>query len=134
MSDAHASALLHIDREAGVFRVARRAFIDNAVFETERARIFDKCWLYMGHISELPKKGSFVTRPVGGRNLIFNRDAAGEVHAFHNACPHRGSTVCREQSGNAKNFTCSYHGWADGKLRDLPGIELATWSSTKHRG
>ena len=126
MSDAHASALLHIDREAGVFRVARRAFIDNAVFETERARIFDKCWLYVGHISELPKKGSFVTRPVGGRNLIFNRDAAGEVHAFHNACPHRGSTVCREQSGNAKNFTCSYHGWvfgADGKLRDLPGIE-----------
>ena len=126
MSDAHASALLHVDREAGVFRVARRAFIDNAVFETERARIFDKCWLYVGHISELPKKGSFVTRPVGGRNLIFNRDAAGEVHAFHNACPHRGSTVCREPSGNAKNFTCSYHGWvfgADGKLRDLPGIE-----------
>lgn len=126
MSDVKSSQLLHVDREAGVFRVARRSFIDNSVFEAERSQIFDRCWLYVGHITELPKKGSFVTRPVGGRNLIFNRDAAGDVHAFLNSCPHRGSTVCREASGNTKNFTCSYHGWvfgANGKLRDLPGIE-----------
>ena len=126
MSDVKTSQLLHVDHEAGVFRVARKSFIDSTVFEAERSQIFDRCWLYVGHISELPKKGSFVTRPVGGRNLIFNRDAAGEVHALLNSCPHRGSTVCREASGNAKNFTCSYHGWvfgADGKLRDLPGIE-----------
>jgi p-cumate 2,3-dioxygenase alpha subunit len=120
------SQLLHVDRDAGVFRVARQSFVEPAVFEAERSQIFDRCWLYVGHSSELPKKGSFVTRQVGGRNLIFNRDAAGVVHAFLNTCPHRGSTVCREASGTAKNFTCSYHGWvfgADGKLRDLPGIE-----------
>ena len=109
-----------------MFRVARQSFIDQEVFEAERAKIFNKCWLYLGHASELAKKGSFVTRQVGGRNLIFNRDASGEFHAFLNACPHRGSMVCRELSGVAKNFTCSYHGWvfaADGKLRDLPGLE-----------
>ena len=118
--------LLHVDADAGLFRVARQSFIDPGVFAAERAQIFDKCWLYVGHASELPRPGSFVTRPVGGRNLIFNRDAKGEFHAFLNTCPHRGSTVCREASGTAKNFTCSYHGWvfgADGKLRDLPGIE-----------
>ncbi len=126
MSDTPPPQLLHVYADAGVFRVARRSFVDNAVFEAERSRIFDRCWLYVGHSSELPKKGSFVTRPVGGRNLLFNRDAAGVVHAFLNTCPHRGSTVCREASGTAKNFTCAYHGWvfgADGKLRDLPGIE-----------
>ena len=117
---------MHVDQDAGVFRVARQSFIDQEVFEAERAKIFNKCWLYLGHASELAKKGSFVTRQVGGRNLIFNRDASGEFHAFLNACPHRGSMVCRELSGVAKNFTCSYHGWvfaADGKLRDLPGLE-----------
>ena len=126
MNDVNFSNLLHVDQDAGVFRVARKAFVDNSVFEAERALIFDKCWLYIGHSSELPKKGSFVTRPVGGRNLIFNRDADGEFNAFHNACPHRGSMVCREASGTTKNFTCSYHGWvfgANGKLRDLPGVE-----------
>ena len=126
MNNINFSKLLHVDPDAGVFRVARKAFIDQEVFEAERALIFDKCWLYLGHASELPKKGSFVTRPVAGRNLIFNRDAEGEFHAFLNSCPHRGSMVCREQSGTTKNFTCSYHGWvfgANGKLRDLPGIE-----------
>jgi len=126
MSNVNFSKLLHVDPDAGVFRVARKAFIDQEVFEAERAQIFDKCWLYLGHASELPKKGSFVTRPVAGRNLIFNRDAEGEFHAFLNSCPHRGSMVCREASGTTKNFTCSYHGWvfgANGKLRDLPGIE-----------
>ena len=126
MSDFSLAHMLKVDRDRGVFRVARQAFTDDTVFAAEQARIFDRCWLYLGHASELPKKGSFVTRSVGGRNLIFNRDAAGEVHAFMNACPHRGSTVCRERSGAAKNFTCSYHGWvfgADGKLRDLPGSE-----------
>lgn len=126
MGNSDLSGLVQIDQNAGTFRVARQAFIDQNIFELERAKIFDKCWLYLGHSSELPKKGSFITRPVGGRNLIFNRDAAGEFHAFLNACPHRGSTVCREQSGVAKSFTCSYHGWvfgADGKLRDLPGVE-----------
>jgi p-cumate 2,3-dioxygenase alpha subunit len=114
------------NRSAGTFRVARRAFTSAQVFEAERSHIFDHCWIYLGHGSELKKKGAFVTRPVAGRNLIFNRDAAGVVHAFLNSCPHRGATVCREPVGNAKNFTCAYHGWvfgADGKLRDLPGIE-----------
>jgi p-cumate 2,3-dioxygenase alpha subunit len=126
MNNADFSHLVDVDQDAGVFRVARQSFIDNEVFEAERAKIFDKCWLYVGHASELPKSGSFVTRQVGGRNVIFNRDGAGEVHAFLNSCPHRGSMVCRDQSGVAKNFTCSYHGWvfaANGKLRDLPGVE-----------
>jgi p-cumate 2,3-dioxygenase alpha subunit len=126
MSDASFSRLVHADRDAGVFRVARRSFLDDAVFQAERSQIFDRCWLYVGHGSELAKNGSYLTRPVGGRNLIFNRDGAGVVHAFLNCCPHRGSTVCRDRAGLAKNFTCSYHGWvfgADGKNRDIPGIE-----------
>ena len=128
MNDPDPSGFLQVDPEAGTFRVARRAFIDEAVFRAERERIFDRCWLYLGHASELKKKGAFVTRSVGGRSLIFNRDAGGEVHAFLNACPHRGATVCREKTGVAKNFACAYHGWvfgADGKLRDLPGKDEA---------
>lgn len=126
MSDHPTEKLIQVDQNAGTFRVARTAFTNQEVFEAERSEIFDRCWIYLGHISELPKKGSFVTRSVAGRNLIFNRDSAGNVNAFLNSCPHRGATVCREPAGNAKNFTCSYHGWvfgADGKNRDLPGIE-----------
>lgn len=117
---------LAIDTKRGTFKVPRRAFVDPLVLEAERTEIFDKCWLYLGHGSELKKNGDFVTRSVGNRNIIFNKDASGRVNAFLNTCPHRGSTVCREKTGSAKSFQCFYHGWifgSDGKLKSQPGQE-----------
>lgn len=118
--------LLRSDEDAGKFLVNRRAFTDPGVLDAETRALFDTCWLYVGHGSEIRMPGSFVTRSVGGRNLIFNKDGTGQVGSFLNSCPHRGATVCRERAGNAKNFTCGYHGWvfgADGKNRNVPGIE-----------
>ncbi len=106
------TGLVMEDRERHLFRVARRAFTDEAIIEEERRRIFDTCWLYLGHGSELAKNCDFLTRAVGGRELIFNRDRGGAVHAFLNSCPHRGAQVVREQTGNAISFRCFYHGWS----------------------
>ena len=89
----------------------------------EYAAIFDKCWLYIGHESELQKPNDFLTRTVARRNLLFTRDGKGKLNAFFNTCSHRGATVAREDKGNAKNFTCFYHGWVfgnDGRLKSLP--------------
>jgi p-cumate 2,3-dioxygenase alpha subunit len=100
------------DRQRHLFRVARRAFTDEAVLEGERRQIFARCWLYVGHGSEIRNNCDFITRSVGGRELIFNRDRAGAVHAFLNTCPHRGAMVVREKKGNALSFRCFYHGWS----------------------
>src|SRR5260370_26035088 len=100
------------DRQRHLFRVARRAFTDDAVLAAERANIFDRCWLYLGHSSEIANTCDFITRAVGGRELIFNRDRGGPVHAFLNTCPHRGAMVLREKKGNALSFRCFYHGWS----------------------
>ena len=100
------------DRERNLFRVSRRAFTEEAVLEAERRAIFDRCWLYLGHASEIPDNCDYITRAVGGRELIFNRDRAGVVHAFLNTCPHRGAMVVRERKGNALSFRCFYHGWS----------------------
>ncbi len=107
-----ASGLVVEDRERHLFRVARRAFTDAEVLEAERRAIFDRCWLYIGHGSELLQNGDYLTRRVGGREMVFNRDRAGAVHAFLNTCPHRGATLVREPRGNALSFQCFYHGWA----------------------
>src|SRR6201982_2467846 len=97
-----------------IFKVSRQAFVDPDIPEAERPRIFDKCWLYLGHSSELPKPGDFVARQVGGRNILFARDAKGTLRAMFNTCPHRGAQVCREKHGNAKSFQCFYHRWVFG--------------------
>ena len=112
------------DRTGGRFLVSRSAFTDQTVFEREYAAIFGGCWLYLGHASELPDPGSFLTRTVARRPILFTRDKDGQFNALLNACPHRGAMVCRERKGNSRAFMCMYHGWtfaADGHLMSLPG-------------
>lgn len=114
------------DRERLRFKVARRSFVDPEILKDEYRTIFEKCWLYLGHESELAKPGDFVSRTVAKRSLLFARDAKGHINAFFNACPHRGAQVCRERKGNAKSFQCFYHGWvfgSDGRLKSQPGNE-----------
>jgi len=103
-------SLLH--QSKGQFRVARRAFLSPEILARERAEIFNRCWLYVGHESELPERNDYLIRDVGGRNIIFNRDRKGAFGAFFNVCPHRGAPVVREAAGNAISFKCFYHGWA----------------------
>ncbi|MET0166449.1 MAG: aromatic ring-hydroxylating dioxygenase subunit alpha, partial [Vicinamibacterales bacterium] len=114
--------LVHIDLTRGRFRVHRDAYRSAEVFEAEKELIFSKCWLYLGHETELPGKGDFLTRRVAGRDLIFVRSREGVLGAFFNTCMHRGAQVCRERRGTAKSFSCAYHGWVyntEGKLLSM---------------
>ena len=117
---------IHEDGEAGIFRVHRSAYRDPATFAAERERIWGRCWLYLGHASEVPSPGDYKVRTIGGRELIFLRDVNGQVRAFLNSCPHRGTAICREPEGNARHLRCFYHAWTfdtEGRLVSLPSPE-----------
>jgi len=116
--------LVVVDEEKHIFKVNRKVFTDEVIFQKEREKIFDTCWFYLGHVSEVEKNGDFVSRKVAGRPLIFNRDSEGNLKVLFNTCPHRGSIVCREHKGNSKTFQCFYHAWTfnnEGKLVGMPG-------------
>src|SRR5688572_20934835 len=99
------------DRDANTFRVNRAALRDAEVFRLEQERIWAHSWLYLGHESEIGQRGDYRVRTLGGRPLIFCRDDEGRVHAYFNSCPHRGTTICRDDGGNARFFRCFYHAW-----------------------
>ena len=101
--DSRQPALL-VDPAQQIFKVARRNFTDPEIFKAEKELIFERSWLYLGHASELPKPGDFLSRTVAGRSILFTRDAKGTLRALLNTCPHRGAQVCRERKGNAKSF------------------------------
>jgi len=106
------------------FEINRAALVDAAIFREEQERIFERCWLYVGHESEVRAPGDFRTRTVCGRPLILCRDSRNELRVFLNTCRHRGTVVCREAQGNAERYTCFYHGWTydrDGRLYAVPG-------------
>ena len=112
------------DREKLTFRVSRETLVSPAILEEERARLFERCWIYVGHGSEVAEPGAFRTRSVAGRPVIFCRDQAGHVRCLVNSCRHRGAIVCSEREGTQRSFTCPYHGWTydgTGALTSVPG-------------
>jgi len=114
------------DADKKRFLLDREALVSASVLQDEMAKVFAKCWIYVGHSSELKTANDFVTRKVVGRPVIFNRDMRGEFHCFLNTCRHRGAVVCTEPEGSRRSFRCVYHGWAyrnDGALGIIPGEE-----------
>jgi p-cumate 2,3-dioxygenase subunit alpha len=112
--------------DAGLFRVNRRVFADPEILELERRRVFEQCWIYAGHESEIPQPGEFRSRIVAGRPVILVRGSDGQVRVILNTCTHRGALVCLQPTGNAKSFQCPYHAWTfsnQGELIGVPGEE-----------
>jgi p-cumate 2,3-dioxygenase alpha subunit len=124
--DQELEGLVMDDRARGMFRVKRESMTSEDVWAHERARIFERCWLYIGHDSEIEQPGDFVRRKVAARPLVLIRGRDGMVRALYNSCTHRGARVCRQDSGNAKSFQCFYHAWTfstEGKLVGIPDKE-----------
>jgi len=107
--------------------VDRRIFWDPAIYERELERVFARSWLFVAHESQVETAGSFVTTYMGEDSVIVARADDGEVNVFLNSCPHRGNRVCFADSGEGRQFTCNYHGWAfglDGALKKMPKMGL----------
>ena len=90
-------------------------------FEAEQTKLFRQLPIAAAHISELPKEGSFVRQDVGGLPILITRDKSGAVHAFLNACRHRGTRLVEEMSGCKHRFSCPYHAWTYASTGELIG-------------
>jgi Rieske 2Fe-2S family protein len=102
-----------------------RYYVDPAVYERERARLFHARWLCAGREEEWPEPGAFALRDVAGESILVVRDRAGALRAFYNVCRHRGSVLCEAAAGRfpRHGITCPYHGWTygfDGRLQGTP--------------
>ncbi|NML45848.1 Rieske 2Fe-2S domain-containing protein [Ramlibacter sp. G-1-2-2] len=116
-------------------RVHRDLYISQEVFELEQEHFFANTWNYIGHDSQVPNAGDYVTNDIAGRPLIVVRHQDGSVKVLMNRCAHKGSRLVSAPAGNTgKFFRCPYHAWSfdtDGALRAIPlklgyeGTEMA---------
>lgn len=107
--------------------LSRRVYWDDLVYQQELEKIFGRCWLFLGHESQLPKPGDFLTTYMAEDHVILVRQRDGSLKAFLNTCPHRGNRISFSDFGNARSFVCNYHGWSfgiDGALKGMAGQEL----------
>src|SRR5205814_5323980 len=81
-----------VDLESG--EVSRRIYSDEAIYQQEIERIYARCWLFLGHESQIPETGDYITTSMCEDPVILWRDAGGRPRAYLNTCRHRGNRLC----------------------------------------
>jgi phenylpropionate dioxygenase-like ring-hydroxylating dioxygenase large terminal subunit len=96
-------------------------------YQLELDRVFRRSWLFVGRHSLIPNNSDYFASYMAEDPVIVQRDRSGKVRVFLNRCRHRGNLLCVHDRGNARAFTCSYHGWCftDGELTGVPQVKGA---------
>jgi phenylpropionate dioxygenase-like ring-hydroxylating dioxygenase large terminal subunit len=103
-------------------RIHASLYTDPQIFTDEMERIFHTGWVFVGHDSEIPQPGDYVTRTLGTEPVIFVRGKDGGVAVLVNRCMHRGTLLCPAERGHARTFACPYHGWTYDLSGELLGV------------
>jgi Rieske 2Fe-2S family protein len=107
----------------------REYYTSPAILAEEGERIFARSWCCVGRASQLAQPGEFVVREIAGESLIVLRDRSGRLRAHFNVCRHRGTRICRDESGRfGETIQCPYHAWTystDGHLVGAPHMQEA---------
>jgi choline monooxygenase len=116
--------------------LASRFYIDPAILEIEKEKIFRRTWQLVGTLSQpcgevngakriIADPETFFTADVTGEPIVIVRDKEGTLRAFSNVCRHRAGPIA--QGSGCKNvLRCGYHGWTytlDGRLIGTPDVE-----------
>lgn len=113
------------------------AYTSEAFWAFERRAIFDREWLCVGHVNEIPNCGDHLPISVLDEPLLLVRTQSGEVKAMSAICRHRGHPIVggvkpAPDTGaclNARRLVCPYHNWVydlEGRLVGAPSMDLAS--------
>jgi Rieske 2Fe-2S family protein len=112
----------------------RAAYTDPAVFAWEQQNFLGGGWTCVGFSAMLPDPGDQRAEPAGSGSVLLTRDEDGTLHAFANACRHRGHELLpagdtgQPDTVQRNTIICPYHSWTyglDGSLRFAQGFRSA---------
>jgi nitrite reductase/ring-hydroxylating ferredoxin subunit len=92
--------------------VPRERYYDREFFELEKERLWPRVWQMACREEEIPEPGDFVEYEICGQSILLVRQRDRSVKAFHNACRHRATELCKG-SGQLRGgqIVCPFHGW-----------------------
>ncbi len=112
-------------------------YTDPKFHHREVDRCFRPNWHFVGHESEIPAAGDYISADLVIGPVVVVRGSDRELRAFANTCRHRGARLLEAGQGSCKAISCPYHSWTynlSGELRgapsmnEVPGFDRAEWS------
>ncbi len=112
----------------------REVYTSHEFFEFEKYAIFQREWLCIGHVSEIPEPGDQLPLTVADEPIVMLRDTSGDVRAMSAVCQHRGHPIfggvapVQADTGclvKGHRMVCPYHNWQyelDGRLVAAPSM------------
>lgn len=87
-------------------------YIDPAFARLEYDKLWSKVWQIAARLDEIPEVGDHTVYNIGDQSVLLVRVDADTIKAYHNACPHRGTTLAECAGSFEQNrIICPFHGW-----------------------
>ncbi|NGY04078.1 aromatic ring-hydroxylating oxygenase subunit alpha [Solimonas terrae] len=92
-------------------RVGR--YTDPAFAALEHEKLWGKVWQAAARLDEIPQVGDFTVYNIGDQSVMIVRADEQTIKAYHNVCPHRGTSLADVPQGCFENrhVICPFHGW-----------------------
>jgi phenylpropionate dioxygenase-like ring-hydroxylating dioxygenase large terminal subunit len=103
------------------------AYTSERFYEFEKDAVFGRSWLFLCHVSQIPKPGDSHLVTLAGEPLIVVRGAEGEIRVMSAVCQHRAHVI-PEVDKEVMRLRCPYHYWTynlDGSLHSAPSMRPA---------
>ena len=113
---------LDLDRLVQAHRVHGAVYTDPGIFALEQLRVFGRSWIFLGHLSQIPRAGDHYATFIGAEPVFMTRGKDGIARGFYNRCPHKGTQILPAGACSTPLLRCPYHGWTfglDGQLRTI---------------
>ena len=89
----------------------------------EQQTLFSRYPVIVGHQSQLPNVGDYLTTELAGVPLVAIRSEIDTISVFVNACRHRGAKLLTAERGQCKTrLICPYHAWSYDRAGHLVGV------------
>ena len=84
--------------------VHRDVYVDPEIFELEMERLWARTWIYVGHASQAPNPGDYITCTIANEPVLMVRQDDNSIRVLRNRCAHKGAKVVSGWSGNTGRF------------------------------
>jgi phenylpropionate dioxygenase-like ring-hydroxylating dioxygenase large terminal subunit len=95
-------------------RVPKERYYDPDFYRLEAELLWSRTWQMACRLEEIPRPGDFAEYEILDQSVLVVRGEDLGVHAFDNACRHRGVRFAQGRGSKPGGFVCPFHGWCYG--------------------